>query len=493
MPVRPIEGQETPFADDHLLRRPASRRQQLAVLSALGDALAKARLDTHQVASVAARHLGAVLGGFTAVFVCQEGTLVPAGVHHRDRRLTEQLRGAFDASPAREGHGLLGSAVDGPPALVPVADVERLRRDHPAVAATGFFDAPGVGSIVLVPLRTPDRTVGLALATAPTGEPPFDDVDLAFAVELCARVALALDNARLYAEVRRSSAQLAAVLQAATDAVVTIAVDGTVTSANGSTQTVLGWHPEDLVGRPVSVLLEAGEAAAPRQVLDELVGPAPPGAARPLLVRAVRADGTPFHAEVSVDEIDLDGERLATAFVRDVSERIEHERALRRLANEDHLTGAASRSAMAGLLEELITADTDGSLLVAFVDVDGFKGINDRHGHAAGDEVLRALGRRLRGAVREGDAVGRWGGDEFLVACPHRGADGDPGDSGEELASRLAAVVAQPIRLRDTGTDVEVTASIGVAVHSADGTTVDELVAAADARMYARKASRGAA
>ena len=123
---------------------------------------------------------------------------------------------------------------------------------------------------------------------------------------------------------------------------------------------------------------------------------------------------------------------------------------------EDHLASGQRRSERA----------------VVFVNLDGFKELNDRYGHAAGDELLRTAAKRLRHAVREQDMVGRIGGDEFLVFCPNVG--------GESQATRLAGRIEAA--LRDS-----VPASVGVAWSSGDAHSADELVAKADRAMYASK------
>ena len=157
---------------------------------------------------------------------------------------------------------------------------------------------------------------------------------------------------------------------------------------------------------------------------------------------------------------------------------------LRREAATDPLTGLPNRRAMSkGLTEVLAQAHRRGSpVAVLVVDLDGLKSVNDRGGHAAGDVVLREVATRLLQAVRRGDLVGRWGGDEFVVVCP----DTDEQGAGH-VASKLRAVIAaRPVTL----TDGEV--SVSVSVGSAVAATVDAAaaIAAADAAMYRAKRLR---
>lgn len=157
----------------------------------------------------------------------------------------------------------------------------------------------------------------------------------------------------------------------------------------------------------------------------------------------------------------------------------------RHMALHDQLTGLANRELPSSQLAESIhTTERSGQpMSVVFLDLDGFKPINDQLGHAAGDSVLVEVAQRIRSAVREGDVVARFGGDEFVVLCD----DCDRGDA-ERLAGRVRDAKRQPLTgIRD---DLRVTASVGVACLS--GTRYasgDELLDAADKAMYRSKAT----
>jgi diguanylate cyclase (GGDEF)-like protein len=156
--------------------------------------------------------------------------------------------------------------------------------------------------------------------------------------------------------------------------------------------------------------------------------------------------------------------------------------ALQYQATHDALTGLATRS----VLYTQAPLMAGGGALLA-IDLDGFKAINDSHGHAAGDAVLRAVAVRLQAAVSSEDLVVRMGGDEFVVLLP--GAD-EP--AAEVVAAQLRAELAKPIGI--FGDTVSIGGSIGVALAASQGGwDVDALAARADARMYAAKATRKAA
>ena len=167
----------------------------------------------------------------------------------------------------------------------------------------------------------------------------------------------------------------------------------------------------------------------------------------------------------------------------------EREHAARQLAYErlhDALTDLPNRALFLDRLELALGGVTrnDTSVAVMFFDIDGFKRINDSLGHASGDDLLRAIARRLRGAMRPGDSLSRFGGDEFLVLCTVQDQDEALG-----IARRLQAAVEQPIRLGDR--EIHVTACAGVAVRSARDIPTDasSLVADADSAMYRAKRS----
>jgi diguanylate cyclase (GGDEF)-like protein len=184
----------------------------------------------------------------------------------------------------------------------------------------------------------------------------------------------------------------------------------------------------------------------------------------------------------------------------DVTARVEAERALAEeteraghyltriedLAFHDSLTGLMNRRRFEDQVETALLESCLAGRAVAllFMDLDGFKAVNDSLGHAAGDELLRATALRLRSQVRGTDLLGRFGGDEFIVALtgldPGRAAVG-----AARVAEELTAAVSAPLKLR--GHEVRVTASIGMATYPEDGGDFGGLLHLADLRMYALK------
>jgi diguanylate cyclase (GGDEF)-like protein/PAS domain S-box-containing protein len=178
-------------------------------------------------------------------------------------------------------------------------------------------------------------------------------------------------------------------------------------------------------------------------------------------------------------------EGIVEGVMYDITERKRVERDVRRRAEHDALTGALNRSAIEELVDRFITQATpEDALTLLYVDLDGFKQVNDTWGHKSGDHVLQqATQRLLRSVRRTSDRVGRIGGDEFVIVLPHRGPD--EGAAAQVAAGALARL-CEPIEI-DGGCTVSLAASIGLATFPRDGRSRRELMHAADEAMYAVK------
>jgi diguanylate cyclase (GGDEF)-like protein/PAS domain S-box-containing protein len=464
--------------------------EALAAMVRLGDRLATAGLSQLAIVEATAASIAELLDCAAVVFVERDGFLVPEGVHHRVPEGARLIRSIFDSVPHPLDDGLLGPvATSGQPLVVPVVPDEMLRTAYPRPEHAEYFDRFGVSSLVLSPMRTADGVLGVVAAAAEHGRAPFGDADVLVATDLCNRVAMALHNARLHEEAERARSRLHAIVEASADAVITIDSTGRVLTANAATEAVFGWCPRELVGRPIETLMPAPTASAHRSYLDRYLAG---GLARVIgqrrVLEARHRDGRLFWAELSVAEITDSGTVAFTGFVRDVTERVERQAELARLAELDHLTGALNRLAMGRRLEEMMAAvdDQDGAVVVAFVDLDRFKAVNDRFGHAVGDKVLRIATDRIRAE----DAVGRWGGDELVVAGARLGTTGTGADEVAATCERIRVAVNGPVRIDDLGEPVALAASVGCVSYPADGGNVDEIIAAADRDMFEAKARK---
>ena len=201
-----------------------------------------------------------------------------------------------------------------------------------------------------------------------------------------------------------------------------------------------------------------------------------------LAKRYVRPDGTVRYGRLKAARIEGDdGEQMVLAQIEDVTDRWQAEQRLQRAALYDPLTDLPGRRLVLDRLQEALDDGPVGSVAVMFVDLDGFKLVNDALGHAAGDTVLIEVGRRLVTEVCPTDIVGRLGGDEFLVVC----RDMTSRDEALRLAHRIERAIARPFP--HAGDEVLLSTSVGVAFSGPDPRTPAELVHNADAAMYRAK------
>ncbi|MBB3141177.1 diguanylate cyclase (GGDEF)-like protein [Halomonas organivorans] len=173
--------------------------------------------------------------------------------------------------------------------------------------------------------------------------------------------------------------------------------------------------------------------------------------------------------------------------IADRFQELLHERnqALEDVSGQDPLTGLANRRRLHQHLEEM-TDDASQPFSVAMIDIDHFKVINDRYGHAAGDRALIALAKTLTASLRAGDLCGRWGGEEFLLALPTTRLD-----QAECLVARLGDRLRQlDLALDASGEPTTVTASIGIAEHQPDEDYRDTIHRADQALLTAKREGR---
>lgn len=198
-------------------------------------------------------------------------------------------------------------------------------------------------------------------------------------------------------------------------------------------------------------------------------------------LRIAREAGSPLPVLASVSQIDsADLGRLQVWVLTDISRIKESERQLKSLAFFDGLTGVANRTLFSQQLQRLI--DEDQPFALVFADLNGFKLVNDKLGHQAGDGVLQQMASQLQQSLHSGELLGRWGGDEFALLLPDC-------VSVEALTRRLSDLRSQALVERfDKGLSVQVSASFGVCCYPQAGRNRDRLLHQADQAMYRAKA-----
>ncbi|MGH9050770.1 MAG: PAS domain S-box protein [Acidimicrobiia bacterium] len=273
----------------------------------------------------------------------------------------------------------------------------------------------------------------------------------------------------------------------ASDLITTFDADGLCTYASPAIKPLFGYEPEDIVGFQARDLMHPDDIARVEQsVGDQFLGTAPRA---PIKYLMRHCDGSWRHVETVVtDLLDDPAVHAVVCNTRDVTALEAALDLLEYQARHDPLTGLPNRRQFADVGQlALARGDRDGSSTgVLFLDLDGFKLVNDTLGHAAGDEVLKAVATRLRDTARAGDTVARIGGDEFCILCER------PQHERElrSLAERIVATIGDhPIA---TARGVPIGASVGIVLAEA-GTarTIEGLLREADVALYRAKRAGG--
>jgi diguanylate cyclase (GGDEF)-like protein len=199
----------------------------------------------------------------------------------------------------------------------------------------------------------------------------------------------------------------------------------------------------------------------------------------------MRKDGEQFPMELSASEMMIKGQRYFVGIVRDVTERKQVEQKITHLAHHDYLTGLPNRALFLDNLEHAIPLARRGHYNVAilFLDLDGFKRVNDTLGHDAGDLLLKEVARRLKALVRNSDTVARIGGDEFTFILNNIGAE----ENAAAVAQKIIAALSAPVDIK--GQACQIGGSIGIAIYPDDAKNYDTLLTQADEAMYLAKQS----
>jgi diguanylate cyclase (GGDEF)-like protein/PAS domain S-box-containing protein len=286
------------------------------------------------------------------------------------------------------------------------------------------------------------------------------------------------------AELRASEQRFQALVQHSSDVVTVVDTESIVLYQSESVSRVFGYDAAELTGQPLTTLLDADGAAELRDTLRRLAGE--PYGTRLLDLSIRHHDGHLAQAEITITNL-LDNPSVLGLVLntRDISERKELEDQLIHEAFHDSLTRLANRALFKDRVEQCLRRRGHGHSTVAvlFLDLDGFKEVNDSLGHAAGDQLLIHVADRLRGSVRPADTVARFGGDEFAVLVEEVASDYDP----EELATRIVEGLEGPFLIDNY--DINVRASIGIATAGPDAQDADQLMRNADLAMYRAKAA----
>ncbi|MET0014852.1 MAG: diguanylate cyclase [Sedimenticola sp.] len=312
-------------------------------------------------------------------------------------------------------------------------------------------------------------------------------------------------------ELRDSEEMGQAVIENMLDGLITIDEKGIIQSCNRAVLQLFGYEQAELLGQNVSLLMPEPFRSQHDQYLGNYhttgeakiigIGRELPG---------LHKDGSQFPLELGVTDIELSKQRIFVGVLHDIADRKKAEesqrqamqelerrveertvelrlanKALTRLANYDSLTGLPNRTLFSERLKMAMAHARRNRCRIAllFMDLDGFKEVNDRHGHESGDLVLQETAKRLQNCLREEDTVGRMGGDEFTVILNNLADREDAAG----VAEKLIQAIDEPYEIADEIQQIGI--SIGVAIYPEDTEVMDTLMQYADDAMYRVKRS----
>lgn len=309
------------------------------------------------------------------------------------------------------------------------------------------------------------------------------------------------------------------------DGLLTLDAQGKILSCNKACKAIFGYEMENMAGQSAHILLpyaiaedKGGDLSRHLEVWEKRML----GMGREVLGR--RADGSTFPAEIDLSKIVLEGDPLYIVVIRDITEKKEAEKKLQRfnqelenrviarteelartnvqlrheieerikmqqqlthMATHDALTGLPNRTLFAEQLESALhtAARHKRQLALLFIDLDGFKAVNDTYGHAAGDRLLTEISQRMRACIRKEDILARMGGDEFTIVLRELHQP----DDAQLVAAKLIKAINEPVALNSHTSHVG--ASIGIALFPQSAQDPESLLRMADDAMYLAKSS----
>lgn len=444
-------------------------------------------LDPRELGSILAESIAALVGDAVTVWVMPVGQprLEAVATAHPDPAGQELLQQIQQTLGFGDPSGIALPVLESGKPLV-ITDYDAAGwHDESAPEYWPWLDRYGISSLVVLPMRARDRVIGVIGTTRDAGRPTYSTEDVEFVQALADCAAIAIDNAHLLRQANDAQDALrrqSQLVDQVSDAIIFIDDSGRIVSWNAAAEAIYGRRAEDVIGRRAqevvhSVFLNTDGTELSRQ--DFLAQRMMDGCWRGE-TRERHADGHLLELLCSSTAVP-GGEGNVAGFVT-VNRDLTAQRAATHEALHDPLTGLPNRRLlMDRLTHALARASRRGSgLAVMFIDLDGFKAINDMYGHDEGDLILRTCARRLVGAMRASDTVTRLGGDEFVVIAEDIDNTAGAGVVADRIFAALDAAVPAG------GDLIRISASVGIARSSGDD-DAGALIRRADAAMYQAK------
>jgi diguanylate cyclase (GGDEF)-like protein/PAS domain S-box-containing protein len=268
------------------------------------------------------------------------------------------------------------------------------------------------------------------------------------------------------------------------DAIVVTGAEGRIKEVNAQLERLFKYSANELIGHPIEILIPERyrqSHLAHRGAYGDHPYVRPMGAGRELFV--LRKDGIEFPVDIMLSPVETPQERLVLAVIRDITERKQRDAEMSYLSQHDVLTDLPNRLLLQDRVTQAISLArrNHSQLAVLFLDLDGFKHVNDPLGHTIGDKLLQSVAARISACVRKSDTVSRQGGDEFVVLLSEVRNAADAAIS----AAKIIAEVKREHRIGEHR--FHITVSIGISAYPDDGEEVEALINNADRAMYHAK------
>jgi len=288
-------------------------------------------------------------------------------------------------------------------------------------------------------------------------------------------------------DLEKSQSQLQAIIHNAMDGIITINEAGDLLGFNPAAEQIFGYAQQEILGKNMCLLMPEPFRSECNSYINQFLQTGK----RKIIgvcgreVIAVRKNGEQFPMELSASEMAFGGQRYFVGIVRDITERKQADEKIAYLAHYDYLTDLPNRALFLENLEHDVSMAKRNKykLAVLFLDLDGFKNVNDTLGHDAGDLLLRGVSRRLKEAIRASDTVARVGGDEFIFVLNVIGSEGD----AALMANKIIMTLSAPFELK--GQQCHVGGSVGISMYPDTSKDPETLIKQADKAMYLAKQS----